>query len=91
MAPYARANAAPGASEAPPMTAAEADSIVRMLEEVDVVGLKYDLAHRAMPVAGDRVGREQAERLRINDSKGLSGVVPNFYIPDYGSRITSSI
>ena len=91
MAPYARANAAPGASEAPPMTAAEADSIVRRLEEVDVVGLKYDLAHRAMPVAGDRVGREQAERLRINDSKGLSGVVPNFYIPDYGSRITSSI
>lgn len=32
-----------------------------------------------------------AERLGIATMRGMSEIVPNFYIPDYGSRMTSSI
>ncbi len=67
------------------------DSVYQLLDELDVVAQKYDVAYRQLPVSGTMVGRADSERLRIADIKGLSTVVPNFYIPDYGSRITSTI
>ena len=67
------------------------DSLINMLEEVDVVAVKYANDYRNAPVGGTLLGGKHPERLDIRDAKSVSGVVPNFYIPDYGSRITSSI
>lgn len=61
------------------------------LEPVEIVAIK---AHGAsVPDAGSVsvVGRREAEQLNIQALKGLSDLVPNFFVPDYGSRITSSI
>lgn len=37
------------------------------------------------------MGREEVKRLGIYDIKQLSAIAPNFYIPSYGTRMTSSI
>ena len=67
------------------------DSLYQTLDEVDVVAAKYDSDYRSSAVAGTAITRNRSERLGIVDAKGLSSIVPNFHIPDYGSRITSSI
>lgn len=41
--------------------------------------------------ASTLISRAQVERLNIANAKDASSIVPNFYIPEYGSRITSSI
>lgn len=71
--------------------AAEADSVYYLLDELDVVAVKHGTAFRQLPVSGTMVERADVERLGMTDVKGLSSVVPNFHIPDYGSRITSTI
>ena len=67
------------------------DSLYKMLDEVDVVATKYDTDFRGTAVSGTVVNQSRSERLGLVDIKGLSEIVPNFYIPDYGSRITSTI
>lgn len=61
------------------------------LSEVSVSAVKLGNNLRRQPVAGTIIGRVEAEQLNISALKGISDVVPNFFIPDYGSRITSSI
>ncbi|MBD5339478.1 MAG: TonB-dependent receptor [Bacteroides sp.] len=68
-----------------------ADSVFYLLDELDVVAAKQNVAFREMPISGTIVRGADAERMGVADVKGLSTVVPNFYIPDYGSRITSTI
>lgn len=71
---------------------AEGDSVkIVTLESLDVVSAKTGSDFRALPQSGTLVSKSRAEELLINDIKGMSDVVPNFYMPDYGSRITSSI
>lgn len=61
-----------------------------LLEEVTVTAIKQgNLCQQ--PVASTVVSASQAERLQIVSLKGVSDVAPNFFIPDYGSRMTSSI
>ncbi len=43
------------------------------------------------PVAHTTVRMHDVERLRITDVKELSALVPGLHIPDYGSRMTSSV
>lgn len=65
------------------------DTIALKGVEVTVIkrtGLTADLAASVTDVSG-----READRLGIVSLRGLSDVVPNFYIPDYGSRVTSSI
>ena len=69
----------------------DTDSLYYLLDELDVVAVKHGAAFRQLPVSGTMVGLADAERLGMSDIKGLSTVVPNFHIPDYGSRITSTI
>lgn len=64
---------------------------VRELEELNVVALKQTDMLRDDPVASTVLGRMELERLNTVALKGISDVVPNFYIPDYGSRVTSTI
>ena len=42
-------------------------------------------------MSGNHLSLARAENLGVVGIKGMSDVVPNFYMPDYGSRITSSI
>lgn len=64
---------------------------VRTLDELNVVALKQRDLLRDDALASTEMGRSELERLNTFAMKGISEVVPNFYIPDYGSRITSSI
>lgn len=43
------------------------------------------------PTAVSLFGREEAERQRIAALRDLSGLVPNLHVPEYGSRMTSSV
>lgn len=66
------------------------DTIIS-LDEVSVSAIKQSAVITSFPVASTVIGDDQVKRLNIVTMKGISEVVPNFYIPDYGSRITSSI
>lgn len=67
------------------------DSIPSMLEEVSVTAVKQSRQLRDDPVAATILTAPELERLDIVSMKGISDVVPNFFMADYGSRITSSI
>lgn len=64
---------------------------VRILEEVTVTAIKQNADLTLHPLASTVMKRQQIERLNIVSVKGASELAPNFYIPDYGSRMTSSI
>ncbi|MDE6811770.1 MAG: TonB-dependent receptor [Muribaculaceae bacterium] len=62
-----------------------------ILDDLDVVAVKGSSNFRKRPISGTYISPIRAEGLEIHGVKGMSDVVPNFYMPDYGSRITSSI
>lgn len=62
-----------------------------LLDEVSVTAIKQVRNVDALPIASTVVGADEIERLNIVTMKGVSEIAPNFYIPDYGSRMTSSI
>ncbi len=64
---------------------------VRTLGELNVVALKQQELLRDDAVSTTVVSRSELEQLNAVALKGISDVVPNFYMPDYGSRITSTI
>ncbi len=70
--------------------ASPSDTVLQ-LEEVSVTAIKHSADLSRIPVASTVVGASQAERLRIVSMKEVSDIAPNFYVPDYGSRMTSSI
>lgn len=61
------------------------------LQEVEVTAIKGGGAAAEAINASSVIGRKDVERLNIVSVKGMSDLVPNFFVPDYGSRITSSI
>lgn len=61
-----------------------------MLQEITVTAIKEGVLDD-LPVASTTIKTGEIERLGIASVKGISDVVPNFFIPDYGSRMTSSI
>ena len=62
------------------------------LSEVSVTAIKGSRAGMSLtPVAATVVSEDEVERLGIVTMKNVSEVAPNFYIPDYGSRMTSSV
>ena len=69
----------------------EAIDTVVVMDDVQVTAIKQGLALRNRPVAATVAGRETIERRGITALKELAQLVPNFHIPDYGSRMTSSI
>ena len=68
----------------------EVDSVVTV-EEIRVTALKQGMVLADRPVAASIFGRAESERHHIAALKNLSQNVPNLHIPDYGSRMTSSI
>lgn len=69
----------------------ETDTVVRNLDDVTVTAIKQSTDLSLSPEASTIIGIGQAQRWRITTLKAMSEIAPNFYVPDYGSRMTSSI
>lgn len=67
------------------------DSVAKELDEVNVVAIKSGPKIQDQPVASTVIGIAAIERNDILTMKSASDMVPNLYIPDYGTRMTSSI
>ncbi|MGN1245813.1 MAG: TonB-dependent receptor [Muribaculaceae bacterium] len=61
------------------------------LKELSVTAIKQGANLEYQAVSSSSISRNSIESLRITDAKTASNLVPNFFMPDYGSRITSSI
>ncbi len=61
------------------------------LNEVSVTAIKQGWDVRHLPASTTLVTRDRVEQKRMLTIRNASNVVPNLYIPDYGSRVTSSI
>lgn len=74
--------------------AAEAttDSLLQhTLNELSVTAIKQGNNLEYQAVSATAINRSLIESLRISDAKTASSIVPNFFMPDYGSRMTSSV
>lgn len=69
---------------------AEPDT-TKWLDEVSVTAIKQSSDISLLPTALTVIGESQVERFNVLAVKNVSEIAPNFYIPDYGSRMTSSI
>lgn len=64
----------------------------RYLNEVEVLSHVRETGNmRQQPTAVSLLGREQLQSAHITSLKGIQAMVPSFYMPDYGSRLTSAI
>lgn len=72
---------------------ADADTLRQIsLDEVAVVSTPKETGRlRVQPAAVSLIGHETMLSQHITSVKGASTIVPNLFIPDYGSRITSAI
>ena len=86
----AMAIASPVASENPE-GGERRDSVVTVLDEVSVTSVKQLVGLKDQPEAATILTRAEIERIGALSLRGISDVVPNFYMPEYGSRITSTI
>ncbi len=60
------------------------------LREIEVLGIKH-ASDASSAEAVTAVSGAEARRLGIDAIRGLAEITPNFYMPQYGSRMTSSI
>lgn len=79
----------PAATPPPVRFTNPADTV--LLDEVSVSAIKNDMRLFDTPVASTSLSSDDLERLGAVEIKGISDAVPNFFMPDYGSRITSSM
>lgn len=62
-----------------------------VVDDVQVTAIKQGSVLRSQPVAATIVGSRIIGRGHVEAAKHLSHRVPNLHMPDYGSRMTSSI
>ena len=68
------------------------DMLTNHLEEVTVVSSPKETSRlQELPVAVSQLSQEDMQRQRVLSVKHISTLVPGLFIPDYGSRLTSSI
>lgn len=60
------------------------------LDEVLVTGIKQENANRS-PLSVSSVGQSFLQNNEIKSVKELSGFIPNFFMPDYGSKQNSPV
>lgn len=72
-------------------TSTERNDSITMLDEIDVVAIKQQNILNELPVSATTLNVQAVQQNNVVDIKSLSDLAPNFYMPDYGSRITSSI
>lgn len=61
------------------------------LEELTVTAIKQGQASSLQAAAATTITADQVEQFNIVDARSASDKAPNFFIPDYGSRMTSTI
>ncbi len=61
------------------------------LTEVRVTSIKQNRSLLREAVTVTTIRQPEIERLNIAGMKGVSEIAPNFYMPEYGSRMTSSV
>ena len=61
------------------------------LGEVTVTAIKQSTDLRSQATALTVIGRQEAERNQLLSVKTAADLVPNLFIPDYGSRMTSTV
>ena len=74
----------------------KADSTYSHQLEIDEVGVvahspKQHFGLAQEPISSSVVSMRDIEREKVRSVKDLSAIMPNFYQPDYGSKMTSSI
>ncbi|MDR3093704.1 MAG: TonB-dependent receptor [Bacteroidales bacterium] len=62
-----------------------------VLDEVVVRSFKYDQNFRTQPISATTINRISIENRNVSSVKDLSSLVPNLFIPDYGSKLTSPV
>ena len=67
------------------------DSTFITLKELSVTALKYGKRVDNEAVASTILNKTEIERYDISTFKDITSLAPNFFVPDYGSRMTSSI
>jgi len=70
---------------------AEWSDSTQWLGGVTVTAIKQTPDLSLQPFAATVIDRSQTEIWSVNSLKSVSEISPNFYMPDYGSRMTSSI
>ncbi|MDR1699199.1 MAG: TonB-dependent receptor [Prevotellaceae bacterium] len=68
----------------------QSDTLI-VLNAVDVVAVKSTVPLSNQPVSYSFISASTIEKTNIRSLHDLSAFVPNFTMPDYGSKITSSI
>ena len=81
------------ADERPAQDNPDSVSLVGSIDDVRIIARqpKQHFGLRQQPISSSVLGEEQLQRERVFSVKDLSAVMPNFYQPDYGSKMTSSI
>ena len=79
-----------GTSDPHEPAAAEVDTTV-VLEGVSVTAIKQQSNLTNIGSQATIIGRQSIESQGIATVRGASDLVPNFFLPDYGSRMTSTI
>lgn len=73
----------------------ERDSIIYKnvnLNEIEVISSpKSETRFFEFPGSISIIGEKKLERQHISSLKDISSLAPNFYIPDYGSKLISSV
>ncbi len=59
--------------------------------EVTVTSIKQARSLLRQPVSVTTLRQGELERLNVSGMKGVSEIAPNFYMPEYGSRMTASV
>lgn len=59
--------------------------------EVTVTSIKQARSLLRQPVTVTTIGQRELERFNVSAMKGVSEIAPNFFMPEYGSRMTSSV
>ena len=74
--------------------AEEADTLAKrsiLLDEVVIQSFKQDGNFRILPIAASTIARNDLQNQNLIGIKDISSFIPNLFIPDYGSKLTSPV
>ncbi len=61
------------------------------LEELEIRSIKQNRNFSQMPLAASTIGQNSMQNSAINGIRDVSAVVPNLYISNYGTKLSSSV
>lgn len=65
--------------------------VVDIEEIVVIASPKENTKLQQMPASTSLISQADMQEYRINSLKQISSIVPNFFVPDYGTRLTSAV